>query len=312
VGDLRNVFGVPPPTRPQGRLVVRRHDFSESQTEYQAARSHEPGMNVFYKDATPRGEHYIRCTVTCEPPQHWAVPLRLTMCYEDMSEVSPQDSSCLKILGDGSRKLVAPRAGAPSTFYYRIELGSFRRADRKFRVQISTAARAPGGPPPVASCATPPLLVLSKKKVEPGREAAPGGSAEPRRAFPDDLRPGQRPTGRKRKAAVNVAVDGVPPEFKDQIAEIHKRLDALDGAISSLTHLIGARAPNLTPPVTPNGVTPPGPAGTDFGAAAVTGDETTAPTSPRGSLLPVAEDDIPDKHVLRPAIIPPLPPPQDG
>ena len=52
---------------------------------------------IFYKDATPRGEHYIRCSVACEPSRPDVVPLRLALCYEDGTDVSPQDASCLTV-----------------------------------------------------------------------------------------------------------------------------------------------------------------------------------------------------------------------
>ena len=108
VGDLYRIFGTDrkrddaPAVAPATKLVVRKHDFSSAQTAYQRARSAPSSQLIFYKDATPRGEHYIRCSVACEPARPDVVPLRLALCYEDGTDVSPQDASCLKILGEAT------------------------------------------------------------------------------------------------------------------------------------------------------------------------------------------------------------------
>ena len=190
VGDLYRIFGPArkrddaPAVAPATKLVVRKHDFSSAQTAYQRARSAPSSQLIFYKDATPRGEHYIRCAVACEPARPDVVPLRLALCYEDGTDVSPQDASCLKILGEATHLSCPPHA-KETTFYYRLELGSFRRADRKFRVRVTGVG--------VAQCLTPPLLVLSKTK--PLDASAP---LSPPTELPDGLRRGQRRAGRKR------------------------------------------------------------------------------------------------------------------
>ena len=191
VGDLYRIFGTDrkrddaPAVAPATKLVVRKHDFSSAQTAYQRARSAPSSQLIFYKDATPRGEHYIRCSVACEPARPDVVPLRLALCYEDGTDVSPQDASCLKILGEATHLSCPPHA-KETTFYYRLELGSFRRADRKFLVRVSAADG-------IIPCLTPPLLVLSKTK--PLDASAP---LSPPTELPDGLRRGQRPAGRKR------------------------------------------------------------------------------------------------------------------
>ena len=190
VGDLYRIFGTDrkrddaPAVAPATKLVVRKHDFSSAQTAYQRARSAPSSQLIFYKDATPRGEHYIRCSVACEPARPDVVPLRLALCYEDGTDVSPQDASCLKILGEATHLSCPPHA-KETTFYYRLELGSFRRAGRKFSVRVTGVG--------VAQCLTPPLLVLSKTK--PLDASAP---LSPPTELPDGLRRGQRPAGRKR------------------------------------------------------------------------------------------------------------------
>ena len=73
VADLKRIFGAAPAVKT--KLVVRKHDFSSAQTAYQRARSAPSSQLIFYKDATPRGEHYIRCSVACEPARPDVVPL---------------------------------------------------------------------------------------------------------------------------------------------------------------------------------------------------------------------------------------------
>ena len=214
------------------------------------------------QDATPRGEHYIRCFVACEPSRPDVVPLRLALCYEDGTDVSPQDASCLKILGEATHLSCPPHA-KETTFYYRLELGSFRRADRKFRVRVTGAG--------VAHCLTPPLLVLSKTK--PLDASAP---LSPPTELPDGLRRGQRPAGRKRTRPCGKPFSTVtPPTLVDfhtgarpavgpfdpaavaerraiheQILAINRRLENLKGSLSDLTVRLGAHSAAVTLPPT--------------------------------------------------------------
>merc|ERR1719199_1182143 len=134
-GEATPALGPSAPTTPTARaLVVTAHGFSAQQTDYLSSRGN--GTSVFYKDATPRVEHFLRSTVAVEGNTN-AVPVavKLVMAYEDGTEVSAQDATCLKILGDGRKRVTIP-AGGFATFDYRYELGSFRRADRKFSVKV--------------------------------------------------------------------------------------------------------------------------------------------------------------------------------
>mmetsp|Transcript_15744 Transcript_15744/g.42628 ORF Transcript_15744/g.42628 Transcript_15744/m.42628 type:complete len:277 (-) Transcript_15744:4-834(-) len=251
VGDLYRIFGTDrkrddaPAVAPATKLVVRKHDFSSAQTAYQRARSAPSSQFIFYKDATPRGEHYIRCSVACEPARPDVVPLRLALCYEDGTDVSPQDASCLKILGEATHLSCPPHA-KETTFYYRLELGSFRRADRKFRVRVSAADGAEAGAG-VAQCLTPPLLVLSKTK--PLDASAP---LSPPTELPDGLRRGQRAAGRKRaRPAVGPFDPAAVAERRaihEQILAINRRLENLKGSLSDLTVRLGASAAVTLPP----------------------------------------------------------------
>ena len=275
VGDLYRIFGTDrkrddaPAVAPATKLVVRKHDFSSAQTAYQRARSAPSSQLIFYKDATPRGEHYIRCAVACEPARPDVVPLRLALCYEDGTDVSPQDASCLKILGEATHLSCPPHA-KETTFYYRLELSSFRRADRKYSVRISSGiSAADGAEAGIIPCLTPPLLVLSKTK--PLDASAP---LSPPTELPDGLRRGQRPAGRKRTRPCGKPFSTVtPPTLVDfhtgarpavgpfdpaavaerraiheQILAINRRLENLKGSLSDLTVRLGAHSATVTLP----------------------------------------------------------------
>ena len=269
VADLKRIFGAAPAVKT--KLVVRKHDFSSAQTAYQRARSAPSSQLIFYKDATPRGEHYIRCSVACEPARPDVVPLRLALCYEDGTDVSPQDASCLKILGEATHLSCPPHA-KETTFYYRLELSSFRRADRKYSVRISSGiSAADGAEAGVIPCLAPPVLVLSKTK--PLDASAP---LSPPSELPDGLRRGQRPAGRKRTRPCGKPFSTVtPPTLVDfhtgarpavgpfdpaavaerraiheQILAINRRLENLKGSLSDLTVRLGAHSAAVSLPPT--------------------------------------------------------------
>ena len=179
--------------------------------------------------------------------------------------MSPQDASCLKILGEATHLSCPPHA-KETTFYYRLELGSFRRADRKFLVRVSAADGAEAG---IIPCLTPPLLVLSKTK--PLDASAP---LSPPTELPDGLRRGQRPAGRKRtrpygklspprrhrRSLISTQAPGqpsapsIPPPSRsvfaihEQILAINRRLENLKGSLSDLTVRLGAHSATVTLP----------------------------------------------------------------
>jgi hypothetical protein len=71
--DLRNMThgaAPPQPDEPTGpRLVIASHEFSRAQANYVALRHPEnPRAPIFYKDATPRAENYVRCGVRVHLP----------------------------------------------------------------------------------------------------------------------------------------------------------------------------------------------------------------------------------------------------
>ena len=67
------------------RLIIASHEFSAAQANYVALRHPEnPRAPIFYKDATPRAEHYVRCGVRVEGVNHGvAVPVKIELCFPD-------------------------------------------------------------------------------------------------------------------------------------------------------------------------------------------------------------------------------------
>ncbi|KAJ1447235.1 hypothetical protein M885DRAFT_207867 [Pelagophyceae sp. CCMP2097] len=133
------------------RLVVVSHALSEAQEAYQEARELRASTTsgqYFYKDATPRAEHYMMCTVELVGyPHRRAVPLKLSLCFDDGTLVPYEDQACLRLLKENVhvRPIISAETQVAS-FTYRIEIGSFRRADRSFVIRIDaepTMVRAP-------------------------------------------------------------------------------------------------------------------------------------------------------------------------
>lgn len=160
------------------RLVVVRQEVSDAQKEYQRARVSSDGIsNLFYKDATPRADHYVKVTVRLYGREHWPwyspIPLRLVLCYEDGSPLDAGDQCCLRVLSLSSHvRAAVPAEGDMASFSYRIELGSFRRADRSFvvKIEVCSSDNCIDGLLEAANCLaepafSPAVYVLSKKKL---------------------------------------------------------------------------------------------------------------------------------------------------
>mmetsp|Transcript_27933 Transcript_27933/g.86696 ORF Transcript_27933/g.86696 Transcript_27933/m.86696 type:complete len:307 (+) Transcript_27933:273-1193(+) len=168
------------------RLVIVSHAFSRAQQEYVEARHKDnPNAPIFYKDATPRGEHYVRCGVQVSGVNHGlTVPARLEVCFCDGVSVNSKfvtrpgkpETEALKILGDGD-KYFEIEPGKTKYFDYRIEVGSLRADDRKFCVKVVPNADHVAG---VLPAVTPGLLVLSKKRLT-GEGPAEGDPVRKRR-----------------------------------------------------------------------------------------------------------------------------------
>ena len=203
--DLRNQTHEVQPAKPAApsededagpRLVIASHEFSRAQANYVALRHPEnPRAPIFYKDATPRAEHYVRCGVRVEGVNHGvSVPVKIELCFPDGRMVQSKfetrpgrEAESLKVLGDGAKHLTLPNPGAVVYFDYRIEVGSLRADDRKFCIKVSPDASHVAG---VLPAITPGLLVLSKKRI-----------AEPPPVSGDPLR----------KRARTAMAGGVPP-----------------------------------------------------------------------------------------------------
>jgi len=153
------------------RLAIVSHEFSRAQKLYVAARHRDnPDAPIFYKDATPRAEHYVRCGVEVYGVNHGIdVPAKLEVCFCDGISVNSKfvtrpgkpETEALKVLGEGSKSLtITP--GSTTYFDYRIEVGSLRADDRKFCVKVVPNAPHVAG---VLPAVTPGLLVLSKKRL---------------------------------------------------------------------------------------------------------------------------------------------------
>ena len=207
------------------RLIIVEETASAPQEAYRSARSRDADA-TFYKDATPRVDHYLRCTVGVAGPSPKAVSAWLVMCYEDGSDVCEEDAACLKILGDGQRRVDIPAGGGTAAFEYRFELGSFRRADRKFRVKIVDDA---GRYPPILTSA---VLVLSKKKLaDELPTAAALARKRARAATPDDSSDecAWRPSEKRALLATN--------------ALILDRVASLEASLAALVDSLAGRAP---------------------------------------------------------------------
>lgn len=269
------------------RLVVIAQQVSDAQEEYQKARV-TPGSisNLFYKDATPRAEHYIKVTVRLlgreQWPWHSPVPLRLVLCYDDATPLDASDQSSLRVLSLSSHvrvlvlrcrhhtrltssALLVPslsqvRAAIPAesdtvSFSYRIELGSFRRADRSFSVKIEACTDLGldqlGDPQSniVASlngiviepALTPAVYVLSKKKLDgpcsrPAVAATPVSSlvgAKRKHDYYDE--DSDDSGGRKIYAA---RVHDARSSADDATEHIINRLDALEKSVNELASVL--------------------------------------------------------------------------
>ena len=149
-------------------LVVEDFEYSAAQQRYQVEAQSQRGNNdamreeLFYKDATPKAEHYISFVVRLPPnrrPRKGAAhaladaPLDLELLYapsapgEDYVTVPDQGhlKRCEPARRDGDPKGPSERPRLGLTLRYRIELGSYRQGDRRFVVRATIAKAARGG-----------------------------------------------------------------------------------------------------------------------------------------------------------------------
>ena len=184
------------PGQPAGQnLVVEEYAYSAAQNNYQREvgnrapelvhRKPKPGEaaplpgergEVFYKDATPKADHFmqfrvklprnLRQALARDPP-----PLELTLCF-----APNHDSDEYVVVADQShlRKCDAPR-GEPrgsrdnvlgAILRFRVELGSCRQGDKRFVIKASLASEEAQkrGLPALEPAYTTPVYVASKVK----------------------------------------------------------------------------------------------------------------------------------------------------
>lgn len=239
-------------------LVVVAQRVSEAQAEYQKARV-TPGSisNLFYKDATPRAEHFINMTVRLLGREHWPwhapIPLRLVLCYDDGTPLDSTDQASLRVLSLSQHVRAAIPADADmASFSYRIELGSFRRADRCFAVKIEVytdASMDVHSPPSALSnlvepALTPAVYVLSKKKLDVGaspRSSTPRAEAKRKHDIEDEDDEVSEDSMRKLQRSFDSS-RGI-----DDAAEvILQRLDSLEQSINDLAGVVRAVIAHLS------------------------------------------------------------------
>jgi len=262
------------------RLVVVSHALSEAQEAYQEARELRASTTsgqYFYKDATPRAEHYMMCTVELVGyPHRRAVPLKLSLCFDDGTLVPYEDQVRALKFVDGKLQTQHPLRPAPvagflclpylgrsqgsalfasqaclrllkenvhvrpiisaetqvASFTYRIEIGSFRRADRSFVIRIDAEPTMASWPAPeliqVSSCLTPPIYVLSKKRLNGVVTAPSSPTMDPRGIC------GDKSLGKKRRRDE----DDDEVDFDDIQRQLLEKMIVLERRVAELTTVV--------------------------------------------------------------------------
>lgn len=174
-------------------LLCRDFAMSSAQQAYQRDASRQDLSDseiIFYKDATPKAEHYMAFRVDLPPSVARAVGPSAEVPLEvELVAIMPQpagtavppvtteprqyetvpDQTHLKQCGVRASASQPPsdRPLVGMTLAYRIELGSYRQGDRRFAILVRIAAKAAADSPAlrsIAPCLTPPVYVASKVK----------------------------------------------------------------------------------------------------------------------------------------------------
>eukprot|EP00635_Sarcinochrysidales_sp_CCMP3193_P012276 CAMPEP_0118893690 /NCGR_PEP_ID=MMETSP1166-20130328/2797_1 /TAXON_ID=1104430 /ORGANISM="Chrysoreinhardia sp, Strain CCMP3193" /LENGTH=343 /DNA_ID=CAMNT_0006832531 /DNA_START=105 /DNA_END=1136 /DNA_ORIENTATION=+ len=248
-------------------LVCTFQQPSEAQREYQSARLAAGAVlpsNIFYKDATPRVAHFLSCELRLVGRERFPakpLPLELTLVYDDGTPTSETDQASLRILSLSSHvKAAIPADGDSVVVSYRIELGSFRRADRSFALKAELALEKPpagggggGGGEKVEPCVTPAVYVLSKKKLEQQKPTA-AGKRRMVDAFPgddEDSEDSHRHHFEGRRASPPGGPSD-PSRAVDRADEtILRRLYALETRVQELTNVIQSVLPHVQAAIQP-------------------------------------------------------------
>ena len=233
--------------QPLGQLEIVSFELSERQIEYQREREElldGPSFN-FFKDATPKHAHFMRVRIALRRGRAdvGAIPLAAALCYDDQAPVEQEEQCLLKLFGDKARGsgLIELDECGNADLQFRIELGSYRRSDRKFQVRLAPhPTSALFGR--VGAVYTPAVYVMSKKRPVADR-ASPGSEAKRQYRPADD-------------EGFAAALPSLDPEFAMGVV---RRLEQVEMQQTQTLHMLRS--------LLESGVFGPGPAAGAAGAA---------------------------------------------
>mmetsp|Transcript_8237 Transcript_8237/g.21325 ORF Transcript_8237/g.21325 Transcript_8237/m.21325 type:complete len:387 (-) Transcript_8237:179-1339(-) len=229
-----------------GALICRDFGMSAAQQSYQREANrpeHAKQEIFFYKDSTPKAEHYLSFVVDVPPALARVVgpkaelPLEVELValvpqagdagprYERVPEQSHLKACPVRSGIGAAAVLDRPVCGA--TLAYRIELGSYRQGDRRFAVLSRLASKAVADYPAlthVGPCLTPPVYVASKVKRH--RVASPDDHDV---AAPDTKRPANHSDEDHHLVALPPAQQ---PATAADVAAVQDRLATLEKIIT--------------------------------------------------------------------------------
>ena len=172
------------------RLEIVAFELSDRQVEYQREREElldGPSYN-FFKDATPKHAHFVRVRLALRRGRAdaEATPLAATLCYADDQRPVEQEEQCLlKLFVDKRSAGLELDESGHAELEFRIELGSYRRSDRKFQVRVAPhPTSALFGR--VGAVYTPAVYVMSKKRPASERVSPVGDAKRVYRPAADD------------------------------------------------------------------------------------------------------------------------------
>jgi len=238
-------------------LVCVGFAMSAAQAAYQRdSQREEPDSGIFFfKDATPKSEHFVEFRVqrgsTSSSSSQQPLTLELVSLPSGTTDYSRAEvfaeQEFLKPVTpsqrnqrDAAQAVTPPVPVVGAVLRYRVEVGSYRQGDRRFAIRARLASE-----PSVLPCFTPPIYVASKVKRPPGGGAhshahdkrhkvddvlSEGSSTSPGTVLHADEAQRQRPE--------EVGDERPPPEMmvvdtRDELAAIHARLAALEDAVMS-------------------------------------------------------------------------------
>ena len=244
--------GAPGHPADAGALVVEEFAYSHAQRAYQAEvgnrapelvpRKPKPGEpaptpgergEVFYKDATPKADHFMQFRVRLPRALRNTVSsdvvLDLTLCF-----APNHDTDEYVVVADQShlRKCEAPR-GEPrgsrenllgAILRFRVELGSYRQGDKRFVIKASLneeEARKHGLPALQAAYTTP---VYVASKVKRSRMAA---HRQQQQHDDDDASVSPMPPARRQRVG-HPAAPRMPSLTTVDLSQLQARLDGLE------------------------------------------------------------------------------------